>query len=109
MYESFLKSVDILSSIDSYELTQVCDALTSKRFKKGEVIITENDNGDSFYIVEEGSLIATKKFEESEQEEQVMEYSKGGYFGELALIKNEPRAASIIAKVLFSFRLTASF
>lgn len=42
--------------------------------------------------------MATKTFDD-DNEVQVMEYQKGGYFGELALIKNEPRAANIIAKV----------
>lgn len=38
-----------------------------------------------------------KVFEEGGKEENVKSYSQGDYFGELALIKNEPRAASVVA------------
>ena len=64
--------------------------------------------GDTFYIVLEGDLVATKVLKEGMlvnkiggKEEEVLAYKKGDYFGELALLKNEPRAANIIAKVLF--------
>ena len=58
----------------------------------------KNDPGDNFYIVLEGEAIATKILKEGGEAEFVMDYTKGGYFGELALIKNEPRAANVIAK-----------
>ena len=96
-YEIFLKSVDILKHVDAYEISQICDALKIKKFAKGDVIIKQNDIGDDFYIIESGNAKATKVFEEGKDAEDVKEYSVGGYFGELALIKNEPRAASIIA------------
>lgn len=97
-YESFLKSVNILKHIEQYELSQICDALKAKKFKAGEYIIRQNDIGEEFFIIEEGEAIATKVFTEGGQEENVYNYSRGGYFGELALIKNEPRAANIIAQ-----------
>ena len=50
-----------------------------------------------FYILEEGEAYAEKNFNSGEVAQRVKEYKKGDYFGELALIKNEPRAASIIA------------
>jgi cAMP-dependent protein kinase regulator len=62
-YESFLKQVEILSTIDGYELSQICDALKSSRFSKGDIVIRENEMGDVFYIVEEGEAIATKTME----------------------------------------------
>jgi len=40
-----------------------------------------------------------------EKEKEVMNYKAGEYFGELALLKDEPRAASIKAKVKKSFFL----
>lgn len=49
-------------------------------------------------MLEEGDAFAEKLFEGSSKPENVKSYSKGSYFGELALVKNEPRAASVIAK-----------
>lgn len=97
-YENFLKQVEILKEIDPYELSQICDALKSVKVKKDDFIIKQNDDGDDFYILEEGEAYVTKKVSSNKDPEYVMDYKKGDYFGELALIKNEPRAASVIAK-----------
>ncbi len=47
--------------------------------------------------MEDGECYAEKVFTEGSTAVKVKDYQKGSYFGELALIKNEPRAASIIA------------
>ena len=97
-YEEFLKKVDILSTIEPYELMQISDAIKTATFHKDEYIIKEGEMGDVFYILEEGNCIATKTIEPGKPEEKVKEYKEGDYFGERALIKGEPRAANIIAK-----------
>ena len=94
-YENFLKKVDILSTIDSYELMQICDALKTETFKKGDYIIREGECGDLFYILEEGMCIATKALEPGKPAQEIKKYSEGEYFGERALIKGEPRYANI--------------
>jgi len=91
-YESFLKSVALIAGLDSYERSQVADALRPETFKKGDTIVKEGDEGDKFYIVEDGILYASKGGK------RVMDYKAGTYFGELALLKNQPRAASIVVE-----------
>ena len=98
-YEAFLKKVDILSTIEPYEISQISDALRSTSYKSGEYIIREGEMGDIFYMVEEGEAEATKTLEPGKPSTTVKHYRIGDYFGELALIKGEPRAANIIAKV----------
>jgi cAMP-dependent protein kinase regulator len=92
-YENFLKKVDILSTIDSYELTQICDALKSEVYNKGDFIIREGEDGNVFYILEEGEAIASKDFDGEVKE--IKRYGPGEYFGERALIKGEPRFCNI--------------
>ena len=55
--KSTLKKVEILKSIDPYELGQIWVALKSE-YKAGEIIIKQNDNGDIFYILDEGKAHA---------------------------------------------------
>ncbi len=96
-YIDFLKSVDILSTIDEYEKLQISDALKVAYFNKNDYVIREGEMGDVFYIIEEGEAVATKTIEAGKAAEEVKKYRKADYFGELALIKGEPRAANVIA------------
>lgn len=98
MYENFLKSVEILSSVEPYELSQIADALKTSVYSPNEYIIREGELGDVFYIIVEGQAIATKTLEPGKAPTEVKQYHSSDYFGELALIKGEPRAANIVAK-----------
>jgi cAMP-dependent protein kinase regulator len=91
MYENFLEEVPILSSLTPYERSKISDALETQKFAPGDVIIHEGDPGHSFYLLESGEAAAYKG------EKQVLSYKKGDFFGELALLNDAPRAASVIA------------
>jgi len=91
-YDSFLAKVPLLASMDAYERSQLSDALKVEAMSDGNIIVKQGDDGNKFYIIEEGSAVATK------DGQQVMSYNAGDYFGELALIRNQPRAASVTAK-----------
>jgi len=94
-YEEFLAQVKILESMDGYERSVLSDAFIEERFKAGDYVIRAGEEGNKFYLIEEGECIATK----GEESKEVMHYNTPGqYFGELALLKNEPRAANIICK-----------
>ena len=88
----------ILSSMDHYERSKLPDALKSYEFKAGDYIINQGDSGNEFFMIIEGEAVATKSMN-GQPPEEVMQYKEGDYFGELALLKNEPRAANVIAKV----------
>ncbi|KJP88001.1 hypothetical protein AK88_02276 [Plasmodium fragile] len=92
MYEDFLKQVSILKDMDPYERSKVADSLKTKTFSDQEDIIKEGEQGDTFYIIIEGKAVAIKN------KTVIKTYSKGDYFGELALLKNQPRAATVKAK-----------
>jgi cAMP-dependent protein kinase regulator len=107
-YEDILKRIKILSSIDDYERSKIAEAIKQMKFKKDEYVIRQGDKGDCVYFIESGKAIATKSnsilisFHSiiDGNEETVYEYKDGDYFGELALLKDEPRAANIKATVI---------
>lgn len=98
-YEDFLKKVSILENMETYERSKLSDAIVERWFDEGSYVISEGaEGGDAFYMVMSGQAVATKTLEPGQPATQVYEYKEGDYFGERALLKNEPRAANIIAK-----------
>lgn len=61
----------------------------------GDKVIVEGEQGDALYIVESGNLSCWKVIKGVNTHLKI--YTSGGSFGELSLLYNVPRAASIIA------------
>lgn len=97
MYERFLEEVPIFKSLEGYERHKIADALESVHFNDQEVVIREGDIGENFYLIESGEAVFYKTLPDGTQQE-VMVGKKGDYFGELALLHDEPRAATVVAK-----------
>nr|BAE66635.1 protein kinase A regulatory subunit [Asterias amurensis] len=96
MYETLLESVSMLKSLEPYERMNLADALVTKKFADGECIIAQGDDADGCYFIEDGSVrITMKNKDDPTKEKEIATYSKGQYFGEPALITNNPRAASV--------------
>lgn len=100
-YEDLLQRVELLKTMDPYERSRLADAFRSVSFMEGEYVIREGEWGELFYIIEEGTAIATKTLTPGCAPKQVKNYSAGDYFGELALLRGEPRAANIVATSSF--------
>ena len=99
MYESFLEEVPLFSTLTPYERSKIADALETTKFPAGSTIIREGDVGDRFYIVESGEAEVHKRGVGSNGKGQPLKsYGKGDYFGELALLDDKPRAASVLAR-----------
>ncbi|OAA53382.1 cyclic-AMP-dependent protein kinase regulatory subunit [Niveomyces insectorum RCEF 264] len=94
MYENFLEEVPLLATLTPYERSKIADALETQKFTPGAVIIREGDPGLSFYLVESGEADVFKKGSDS----PVKHYEKGDFFGELALLNDAPRAATVVAR-----------
>jgi len=96
-FENTLSKIELLESIDPYERSKIADVVTVEKFKSGDTIITQGSAGNKFYFVEDGTASASKVLQGKTEEEEVYKYHAGDYFGELALLKNEPRAANVKA------------
>ena len=82
----------IFRSLDPKQKDRVIDAMFSREVKENDVVIEQGDDGDNFYIIESGvyDILVNKQ--------KVGSYDQSGSFGELALMYNMPRAATIVGK-----------
>lgn len=97
MYEEFLSKVSILDSLDKWERLTIADALVPITFEDGHTVVEQGHAGEDFYIIEEGKAIVLQKKNDNEQQVEVSQLGPGDYFGEIALLFNRPRAATVKA------------
>ncbi|CUM67261.1 uncharacterized protein PRCAT00004954001 [Priceomyces carsonii] len=92
MYEDFLKDVEILSGLSNQERSKLADALSTEIYHKGDIIVKEGEEGENFYFIERGNCKVYK-----EGTGVLTHLQKGDYFGEVALLKDLPRQATVEA------------
>jgi CRP-like cAMP-binding protein/Fe-S-cluster-containing hydrogenase component 2 len=90
-----LRSVPIFSTISEDFIDVLRDRVELVRYAPGQVICTEGDPADSFYLVRIGFVRVSQT---RNDEEMVLAYlPRGGYFGEMGLLRDVPRTATCTA------------
>lgn len=98
MYERFLREIPLFSTLEHYDRTKIADGLQTVEFSAGETIIPEGEIGDCMYVLEHGEVAAYKSTSSNPTEPIKQYHTKGDYFGELSLLYDRPRAATIMAE-----------
>ncbi|KAL9916033.1 cAMP-dependent protein kinase type II regulatory subunit isoform X1 [Glossina fuscipes] len=87
-----VKHVLLFRSLEQEQMSQVLDAMFERRVTPGELIIRQGDDGDNFYVIESGV------YKVIVNDNHIHTYNNSGIFGELALLYNMPRAATVQAE-----------
>jgi serine/threonine protein kinase/CRP-like cAMP-binding protein len=92
----FLKNCKFLDPLSNEQIGKVAGALDTILYEDGDYIIRQGEHGDSFYIIEEGTVRCTQ-LKASGREIDLITLKAGDYFGEMALMLNDTRHANCIA------------
>ena len=93
----FLKKVPLMESLADDEVAKICGVLDVCDYEQGADIVTQGDEGSTFFIIENGSVDVVRTESETGQSVTLATLKEGNFFGEMSLLNNAPRYASCVA------------
>jgi len=90
--QELIKQVPLFSDLDKRELQGLASSMKERNFDVGDTIAVEGQSGVGFFIIDEGEATISVKGED------LNTLGHGDYFGEVALIDDGARTATITAK-----------
>jgi cAMP-dependent protein kinase regulator len=97
-YPRHLPPIPLFSYLNEDAFISVIGKLRLRRFADEEVIIRQGERGESFFMIAEGSVLVKRDIEDEDGGVTLAHLHRGAIFGEMALISDEPRRASVVAK-----------
>ena len=91
----FLRKTEFFADLTPRTLAELANNIEIRDYAKGDQIVTQGEEGHEFFMITEGQVQISK--EDAGQQEIVNQLDAGSYFGEVALIKDQPRNASVTA------------
>jgi CRP/FNR family cyclic AMP-dependent transcriptional regulator len=87
-----LKRVPIFEGLENRELERIAGSMKQRTFRAGDTVTTEGQGGVGFFVIEDGRARVTIAGDERRH------LGPGDYFGEVALLTDRPRTATITAE-----------
>lgn len=92
-----LQSIPLFKSLSKKDLSLITNIIHSRSYLAGEYIFYQGDPGIGLYVIREGE-VTIKRSDENNNEVELATFTKGDFFGELAMVDGEKRSASAVAK-----------
>jgi len=92
-----LKIIPLFEGLGEDALNSIADRMSPVNYLADDTVIGEGEHGDALYVIVSGSLVAFKKHIDGGQKE-LRDLRDGDFFGELALLGEHIRTASVVAR-----------
>jgi MFS family permease len=86
-----LRAIPLFAPLAPPELERLAANLVSLEVEQGAVVVAQGEEGDRFYVIDSGRAVVEV------DGERVGELGPGGFFGEIALLRDVPRTATVRA------------
>lgn len=96
-YQEFLSKVKILENLEDWERLTIADALKQQTFQPGDKVVKQGESGADFYLIISGEASVTQVKAANEPPVELKRLRESEYFGEIALLENGPRTATVTA------------
>ena len=91
-----LRNVPIFSDLKDSDLNIISDKMISRAYKKGQMILLEESQGETFFIIVSGAVKVTRLSDDG-REVILAILGESEFFGEMSLLDGEGRSANIVA------------
>lgn len=93
----FLKKVPLFNGLNNRQLKKLLGGFATRSFSEGEAMVTQGDRGEGIFIIISGEADAIREMNSGDNK-VVNTFGPTDFFGELTLLNDGPRTATVMAK-----------
>ncbi|HEY0756837.1 MAG TPA: cyclic nucleotide-binding domain-containing protein [Ktedonobacteraceae bacterium] len=97
MYEETLASVELFSGLDKKELRHIANSCQERKYTPGTILMQQGGTGAGLFMLTEGHVKITKEVNPDRAELEIATAGPGDVLGEMALLDDLPRSATVTA------------